>query len=87
MFMLGLDDASELVIWRLKALGDEMGGFVAGILSNDITRDEQIAFAHELVDLAEVIRKRAVGQTGVVIEGSATRATPGDPPRPRTHRG
>jgi hypothetical protein len=82
--MLGLDHASEAVIWRLKAVGDEMGGFVAGILSNDLTEDEQIAFAHKLVDLAEAIRERAVGQTGVVIEGSTLdSATPGSPPHPR----
>lgn len=82
--MLDLDRTSELVIRHLKAVSNEMGSFVAGLLSDDLTRDDQIAFAHKLVDLAETIRERAVGQPGMVIEGSLVeRATPASPPRPR----
>lgn len=45
------------------------GAFVAGMLSDDLSREDQIAFAHRLVDLAEAVRDRAL-ETPVIVDAT-----------------
>jgi len=67
---LEMDDRNRLILQELKAINDEAGQFVAGILSFDISRHDQIAFALRLVVLAEHIKERALRTPGLVVEGS-----------------
>ncbi len=64
-----MDEITELILTQLNSLGKDVGNFIAGILSDDISRDDQINFAHRLVDIAEAIRDRALQTPGMVIEG------------------
>jgi hypothetical protein len=56
----------------MNSINQDVGGFVAGLLSNDLTRDQQLSFGHRQVDLAELILERAEGVPAVVIEGSVS---------------
>jgi hypothetical protein len=70
--MAELTELDEQILIRLRSINRETGRFVTGLLTGEITREAQIAFAHRLVDLAETIRDRVTGPLGVVIEGSGT---------------
>jgi hypothetical protein len=65
-----MDPRDQLILWRLRNVCQSAGDFTTGILTNELPRDEQIRFAHKLVDLAEAIRDKVAGPFGVVIEGS-----------------
>lgn len=65
-----MEDLAELILLQLKSINQDVGKFVAGVLSNDISDEEQIAFASRLVDLAITIKERVEGTAGLVIEGS-----------------
>ncbi|WP_410641225.1 hypothetical protein [Amycolatopsis sp. lyj-346] len=54
---------------QLKDINNDAGAFVADVLSDDISRDDQIVFALRLVRLAERIKQRADSTAGMVIEG------------------
>lgn len=65
-----MEDLTELILLQIKGLTKDVGGFVAGLLSDDLTHDQQISFGHRLVDLAELILERAKGTPTMVIEGN-----------------
>ena len=66
-----LHDLNMAILDQLKQITQGAGAFVAGVLSNDISRDDQIVFALRLVRLAEQIKERADSTVGMVIEGSS----------------
>lgn len=68
--MPDLRDLNMLILDRLRNINQDAGQFAAAILSNDISKEAQIRYAHRLVDLAAVIRDRATGTAGLVVEGS-----------------
>ncbi|MEV6871466.1 hypothetical protein [Amycolatopsis sp. NPDC051128] len=61
---LGMD-----IVGQLKDINNDTGTFVAGVLSDDISREDQITFALRLVRLAARIKERADGTAEMVIEG------------------
>lgn|GEM_PF-5391898 len=61
-------DLTMAILTQLKELNDRTGEFIAGLLSDDLSDDEQIAFAHRLVDIAELIRRRTAAPP-IVVEG------------------
>lgn len=65
---MNVHDLNMAIAQQLRAINADAGGFVAGLLSDDIPEEEQIAFAHRLVDVAELIRQRAT-TLPVVVEG------------------
>lgn len=62
-------DLSMGIARQLKDINDDAGAFVAGLLSDDISGDDQITFALRLVTLAEHIKQRAESTAGMVVEG------------------
>ncbi|MGB9281415.1 MAG: hypothetical protein WCB57_15220 [Pseudonocardiaceae bacterium] len=56
----------------LVAIG-ERGAFALCVLENSISRDDQIAFGRQLVDLANAIRERSRRTPGLIIDGSTDR--------------
>ena len=61
------DDDRQLLL-DLRHMTDACGEFCAGVIENDLSRDDQLALSTRLVDMAERIRDRAL-RTPVVIEG------------------
>lgn len=61
------DDDRQLLL-ELRRMTDACGEFCAGIIENDLSRDDQLALGIRLADMAQRIRDRALG-TPVVIEG------------------
>ncbi|MEV7321234.1 hypothetical protein [Streptomyces sp. NPDC093970] len=57
------------IVQQLKDITGDTGQFVADILSDDISQDEQITFALRLVRLAGHIKQRAASTAGMVVEG------------------
>lgn len=72
-------DLSMQIAQRIRVINDVAGGFVACLLSGDLTAETQIAFAHRFVDTAELIRKRATAP--IVIEGDVSDAPTSRPSR------
>lgn len=75
-------DLNMAIARGLKDINQASGNFIAGVLSDDISKEDQITFALRLVDLAIAIKQRANKTVGMVIEGSVTddsdhRQTPG----------
>ncbi|HEX7661462.1 MAG TPA: hypothetical protein VF444_18465 [Pseudonocardiaceae bacterium] len=64
-----MDDLTREICLRLKQMNQTAGAFVAGMLSDDLSREDQIAFAHRLVDLAEAVRDRAL-ETPVIVDAT-----------------
>ncbi len=60
----------ETLLLGLSRISKDSGAFALGVLENSISRDDQLAFGHRLVDLAKAIRERALRTAGLVIEGS-----------------
>jgi len=69
-----MENLTELILLQIKSITKDMGGFVASLLSDDLTHDQQINFGHRLVDLAELILERAKNPT-MAIEGTSATAT------------
>jgi hypothetical protein len=61
------DDDRQLLL-DLRRMTDACGEFCAGVIENDLSRDDQLALSTRLADLAERIRDRAL-RTPLVIEG------------------
>lgn len=90
------DDLNMQIVAQLKAINKDSGGFVAGLISNDLPEEDQIAFAHRLVDIAELIQQRATTtvvvdavEGGVIVDSpSRTHVRPDsrDTPRPTARR-
>lgn len=64
---MNMHDLNMAIAQQLKAINNDAGAFVAGVLSDDISRDDQIVFALRLVRLAEHIKERADSTAGMVI--------------------
>jgi hypothetical protein len=65
-----MDAAIESILFQIRRINESSGQLVTHLLTGEITRDEQVNFAHKLIDLAEAIRDRVTGPVGIVIEGS-----------------
>jgi hypothetical protein len=65
------EDDHELLM-LLGSVGLRVSEIVTGLFEDSLTRDEQIAFGHQLVNLAEGFRQRALRTGGMVIEGDIT---------------
>ncbi|MGH3795114.1 MAG: hypothetical protein ACRDSP_09505 [Pseudonocardiaceae bacterium] len=65
-----MTDEDEALLLALSRVGRDSGDFALGVLENSMSRDDQIAFGHRLVNLAEAIRERALRTAGPIIEGS-----------------
>lgn len=63
------DDDRQLLL-DLRRMTDACGVFCAGVIENDLSRDDQLALGDWLADIAGRIRRRAL-RTPVVIEGEA----------------
>jgi hypothetical protein len=46
-----MEDLAELILLQLRSINQDAGQFVAGVLSNDISEEEQTVFATRVVDL------------------------------------
>jgi hypothetical protein len=67
-----MEDITELIMLQFNSINKDIVGFIAGLLSDDLTHDQQINFGHRLVDLAELILERAKGTPIIVIEGNVS---------------
>lgn len=65
-----MDERDELILMEFKGIGKEVGAFLSGILSNDLSPEDQRLFALRLVRLAEHIKDRADQSVGMVVEGN-----------------
>lgn len=65
-------DRDMSIVRQLKDINQESGAFGAGVLSDDLSKDDQIDFAIQLVGLAIAIKQRAEGTAGMAIEGNVT---------------
>ena len=63
------EDDRELLM-LLGSVGIRVGEIVTGLFEDSLSCDEQIAFGHRLVDLAERFRQRAL-RTPIVIDGDS----------------
>lgn len=61
-------DEDRQLLLELRRMTDACGAFCAGVIENDVSRDNQLALSDWLIDMAECIRKRGL-RTAVVIEG------------------
>ncbi len=66
-----LDD--ETLLLALSRISKGSGAFALGVLENSISRDDQIAFGRQLVDLANAFRERSRRTPGLIIDGSTVR--------------
>jgi hypothetical protein len=62
-------DLNMGIVQQLKDITGDTGQFVAGILSDDISREDQTLFALRLMRLAGHIQQRAQSTAGMVVEG------------------
>jgi hypothetical protein len=67
-----MDAEEESILRQMMRINESSGQLATLILTGEATREDQINFAHKLIDLAETIRDRAAGPVGIVIEGSVT---------------
>jgi len=65
-----MTDEDRQLLLDLRRMADACGEFCAGVLENDLSREDQVALSDWLVDMAERIRERGL-RTPVVIEGEA----------------
>lgn len=63
-----MTDEDRQLLCELRRMANACGAFCAGVIENDLSRDEQLALGIQLVNIAERIRDRAL-RTPVVIEG------------------
>jgi len=63
-------DLTMSILDQFKHMSQDIGDFSAGLLSGDLSKEEQLAFGHRLVSLAVTIRERAEVTAGLVVEGS-----------------
>lgn len=65
-----MTDEDCQMLCGLRRMTEACGEFCAGVIGNDLSRDDQLAISTRLADMAECIRDRAL-RTPVVIEGEA----------------
>lgn len=61
------DDDRQLLL-ELRRMTDACGVFCAGVIENDLSRDDQLGLSDWLAEMAGRIRERAL-RTVVVVEG------------------
>jgi hypothetical protein len=64
------EDDRELLM-LLGSVGIRVSEIVTGLFEDSLSCDEQLAFGHQLVQLAEGFRQRVL-RTPLVIDGEAT---------------
>lgn len=69
---MNLHDLNLSIAAQLRAINGDAGPFVAGLLSDDISREDQLTFALRLVQLAEHIKERAQSTAVMVVEGGVS---------------
>lgn len=69
-----MTDEDRQLLLELRRMTDACGAFCAGVIENDLSRDDQLALSDWLTDMAECVRKRAL-KTPVVIEGEGVSLT------------
>jgi hypothetical protein len=57
----------KLLLLMISRINQDSVEFGMGILDDTLTHNEQICFAHRLIDLAEAIRERAEGMQEVAV--------------------
>lgn len=65
-----VNEQDRELLMLLGGVGNRVAGMVMGLLEDALTPDEQIAFGHQLVELAEGFRQRAL-RTPIVIDEDA----------------
>lgn len=63
-----MTDDDRQLLRDLRKMTDACGAFCAGVIAQDVTRDDQLALSDWLGDMGERVRKRALC-TPVVIDG------------------
>jgi hypothetical protein len=66
-----VNEEDRELLMLLGNVGLRVAEIVTGLFEDSLSHDEQIAFGHQLVDLAEGFRQRAL-RTSLVIEGDLT---------------
>lgn len=66
-------DLSMAIVQQLKDINTDAGQFVAGLLNDDISREDQITFTLRLVRVAGQIKQRASSTAGMVVGVGAGR--------------
>jgi hypothetical protein len=62
-----VNEEDRELLMLLGSVGLRVAEIVTGLFEDSLSRDEQIAFGHQLVDLAEGFRQRAL-RTPLVID-------------------
>ncbi|HEX3783091.1 MAG TPA: hypothetical protein VHX38_25775 [Pseudonocardiaceae bacterium] len=78
-----MDAEEESILRQMIRINESSGQLATLMLTGEATQEDQINFAHKLIDLAETIRDRVAGPVGIVIEGSVvddSATTGGDTP-------
>ena len=66
-----MNEQDRELLMLLGGVGNRVSEMVTGLFEDTLTRDEQIAFGHQLVELAESFRQRVL-RTPLVIDGDPT---------------
>lgn len=62
-----MTDEDRQLLLALRRLADACGEFCAGVIENDLSREDQLALSIQLAEMAQGIRDRALS-TPVIIE-------------------
>ena len=65
-----MNEADRELLMLLGSVGIRVGEIVTGLFEDSLSHDEQIAFGHQLVELAEGFRQRVM-RTPIVIDGDS----------------
>lgn len=74
------DEDRELLL-ELRRLNDACGRYGTGVLYDDLSREDQLAFGARLVEMAALVHDRAL-RTPLVVEGTSHEQRVGDAARP-----
>lgn len=66
-----MNEQDRELLMLLGSVGLRVAEIVTGLFEDSLSHDEQIAFGHQLVDLAEGFRQRVL-RTPPVMEGNLT---------------
>lgn len=65
-----MTDEDRQLLLELRRMTDACGAFCAGVIENDLSRDDQLALSEWLANMAVRIRSRAL-RTPIIIENEA----------------
>jgi len=63
-------DEDRELLRELSRLNDACGGYGTGVLYDDLSQEDQLAFGARLVDMAALVHDRAL-RTPLVVDGDA----------------